>query len=417
MSATLEQSHTERRPHALRSGPVVLATHGSDGTDASLTAAWRLAQRLHEPLEVVTVLEPLPVYGAGDVALPMFMDEMQRAARETDVRRAIAAIGLRNDQWSLRTQYGAVGRGIASVAEEHHASLIVLAAHPHHRPWSTVAGERAAQVLRLADCPVLSVAPQWNGTVHQAVVAVDFGPPSLRAARLALDLIEPGGVLTLIHVRPLVDQQSVDLLSAASDRLMAMLRPDAPDGVTIQSRVARGSVVERVLECAQNTSADLIAVGTHGPTVLERLFVGSSAAGVLHGSTCTVLASPPPPLAEAISLGRAMGSVSSKDRATWAALLDGVTARNAGRRVTVEIDDPSFGAQVQGVGLAFRGAAYDHHDKRIDLMLDDGAPDRGHLTRTITAVESVGIASQPGGRDDAIQVRSGLGSTLLRFMP
>lgn len=417
MSTTVEQPKAARRPRALRPGPVVLATHGNDGTDAPLTTAARFAKRLQEPLRVVTVVEPMPVYGIGDVALPMFVDEVQRANLEADVHRAMGDAGIGRDAWSLHTLFGSVARSIAAAARQYEASLIVLAAHPHHRPWSTVAGERAAQVLRSADCPVLSVAPQWNGMIRRPLVAVDFASPSIRAAQIALELTEAGGTLTLLHVRPLTDPGHIDEMNTAFERLLAVLRTDAPEGVAVESRVARGLVVERVLECAQEIDADLIAIGTHGPTILERIFVGSSAAGVLHGAECSVLASPPPPIGVDVFLQRAMGTVAADKPGAWATLLDGITTRNAGRLVTIEIDDPSLGAQVQGAGLVFRGAAYDHHDGRVEVMLDDKPPGGGHLTRTIGHVDSIGLLVEPGGRDQAIQIRSGVASTLVRFGP
>lgn len=417
MSTTIEQPLMESRAGVLRHGPVTLATDGVDQTNASLGAAHRLALRFREPLHVVTVIEPLPIYGTGDVALPMFMDEVQRGHREADVRRALKVFSLGDDEWSFDMRYGSVARTIAAAARERGSSLIVLAANPHRRLWSAVAGERAAHVLRAADCPVLSVAPNWDGVVRQALVAVDFASPSVRAAQVALDLLEPGGTLTLLHVRPVPDLDNIDGISAAFDRLRTILEAAAPAKVTVEARVLRGGVVERTLELAREISADLIAVGTHGPNVIERLFVGSSATGVLHHAECTVLASPPPGISAALSIGRAMGGVSTTDRAKWTSLLNGVTSRNTGRRVRIEIDDPTFGAQVQGAGLQFRGVVYDARDRRVDVMLNDGVPGARHLTRTIADVDNVALSTRPDGRDEALQIRSGIGSTLVIFAP
>ena len=47
-------------------GPVFLACDGREQSDGSLIAARLMATRLGVALEVVTVLEPLPIYGTDD---------------------------------------------------------------------------------------------------------------------------------------------------------------------------------------------------------------------------------------------------------------------------------------------------------------------------------------------------------------
>ncbi len=406
-----EQLDAEAAERRVFSGPIVLATDGHDATDASIDAARALIARFHAPLIVATVLETYPIYGAGDVPMPTLLEEERRRVREADVRRALGGVGLRSADWSLEVRYGSTAREIASAADAHAASLIVLAATPRHRSG------RAAQVLHVAHAPVLSVAPAWKGLVRRALVAVDFGPASVRAAEIALQLLEPGGTLTLFHVRPLPEFESVDAMEAAFERLRTMLEAERPADVTIESKVAAGAVVDRILECASTIGADLVAVGTHGPGVLQRLFVGSTATSVLHGCPATVLVCPPLTPAGALRLERAMGGLAAPERALWAALLDGVTARNSGRRAMIEVDDPAFGAQMQGAGLVFRGAVYDHHDGRVDLMFSDGTEARRHLTRAIGHVDSLGLSTARSGRDATLHVQSGASSTLVMFTP
>jgi hypothetical protein len=131
-----------------------------------------------------------------------------------------------------------------------------------------------------------------------------------------------------------------------------------------------------------------------------------------------VLACPPLPATDALGLHlRAWGGATTHDRATWGALLDGLTTRNAGRRVTIEVDDPAFGAQLQGVGLAFIGATYDAHDGRVDVMLTNGESRTQHLTRTMAGVESLAFCADPTGRDHALEIRQGRAATLVLFTP
>jgi nucleotide-binding universal stress UspA family protein len=46
---------------------ILLATHGGHGADGAVRVASLLAQRRHASLDVVTVLEPLPLLGTVDM--------------------------------------------------------------------------------------------------------------------------------------------------------------------------------------------------------------------------------------------------------------------------------------------------------------------------------------------------------------
>jgi hypothetical protein len=97
-------------------------------------------------------------------------------------------------------------------------------------------------------------------------------------------------------------------------------------------------------------------------------------------------------------------------------MLAEASERNAGRKVTVEVDDPAIGgARVQVEGFVLRGIVYDPADRRVEIMMDEGPVRSGHLTRTIEKVESITITAAPEGRDGAIEISQGRGHTVVRF--
>ena len=53
-------------------------------------------------------------------------------------------------------------------------------------------------------------------------------------------------------------------------------------GIEAQARVAFSPVVEAIIAAAEQESADLIAMASHGRTGAARVFYGSVASGVLH---------------------------------------------------------------------------------------------------------------------------------------
>lgn len=424
--ATATTASLVARRNPARRGPVVLAVDGTDTSNAPVIAARTLALRLDVPLRVVTVIEPYPLY-AGAVGMwpiPMPPESDMRQAREEGVRRYVSS-AMGGDKWQLDTRLGQTAREIRDFARELDASMIVMGAAPHRVFGHTAAGTRASQVLRGAPCPVLSVIPSFNDLPQRVVAAIDFSAASMRAAQAALLMIHPEGTLTLVNVvttpelppapgRPGVTEALDTHTAKWFARLREQLAPYTPPNVIIETRVTEGAVVAEVLEYASTLGADMIAVGTHGPGLVERMFLGSTASDVLHLSLCSVLASPAPKAIEALDLElQVAGTTTTAKPEEWEKLLDAISKRDAGRVVTVEVDDRDFGAQVEASGYVLRGITYDPHDRRVAIMVE--APDGGggHLTRSVSNVDTIGVVSGPGDQDRAVTLRHGRGQTLL----
>ncbi len=413
--------------HPFRKGPVLLACHGREQSDGSLIAARLVAARLGVPVEVVTVLEPLPIYNDDSDALSVLAELDLRPIREARVRHQIETWTPPGESWHLHVRYGSTTREIAAVARERAASLIVVGSSPHNRLGTTIAGTRAAQLLRIVDCPVISAAPEFTGIPSHAVVAVDFAPPSIRAAESMMCLLDAGATLTLVHMLPLVEYWLADPVAVAANarsraqvamvKLRNSLASRAPAGVKIGAEIVEGTIELEFAEYLQSHRIGMVAVGTHGPKLLERL-LGSGAAIILHGITYSVLACPPPPVADRVRLRlEASDTVTVPRQDEWGTLLAEVSTRNAGRKSSLEIDDLDLGAQMQAVGLRLTGAAYDPHGGLVELMFGNAPPSTQHLTHTIGDVKSVALLRAPDGRDRALEIHQQRGSVILTFAP
>jgi nucleotide-binding universal stress UspA family protein len=287
-------------------GPVLLAIHGGESTPAAIDAAQLLASRVGRELHVVTVVEAVSAIGAPPDVLPTLPTDASRVVEQaSDVvrQRLRDALGAQA-KWTLNVRVGSPGREISRAARECNATLVIVDAAPRRGVRHVVAGVRALQVVAQSACPVLSVSPSFPRLPATILAPIDFSPASLRAAQAALLLAADGARLLLVHCpMPLyyshtVLDQSGGLVSGDValffERAKAQLAPYAPAGVTIDMRTIEGSPVSEVLSIAEAIQADLIAVGTHGHGSVERLFVGSVAAGLLHNAPCPVLVAPPP---------------------------------------------------------------------------------------------------------------------------
>lgn len=105
-----------------------------------------------------------------------------------------------------------------------------------------------------------------------------------------------------------------------------------------------------------------------------------------------------------------------RDTAAWTELLDAFTARHAGRRTILELEDPLIGMRREQVDYPLRGVAYDRRDNRVDIMLGEQASVTHHITRTIPAPDVVEVLHDATGRERGLAVQHGPACTLLRFL-
>jgi nucleotide-binding universal stress UspA family protein len=408
----------------LRRGPVVLATDGMSRCGAAAVAAYLLASRLDVPLEVVSVLEPAPLFApVPDAIVPVdpALEESRISSREMSVRDYVARFLGGATPPRVHVRVGAVSSEISQFAEDVSATMVVMGAAPHRRFHHITAGDRAGRVLHSVPCPVLSVPPMFTALPRSVVVAVDFGPASIRAAQAALLVVDDGGTVVLTHVlsplpspaalaAPAPNDPAADV-HTLFDRLRETLAAYVPSGVTLETRVVTDDPIAGILDSAAHLDAELVAVGTHGPRVLARLLLGSVAESVLHNAEQPVLASPPPSGAEALELGRHVsGGATSKRGDEWGTVLDKFTRRNAGRGVRLEADDPETGSHVAGHGYALMGVTYEPYADRVEIMMGDAARPLHHLTRSVLHPDTISMTTTAGG-GEILDIRHGRGRT------
>ncbi len=254
---------------------------------------------------------------------------------------------------------------------------------------------------------------------------MDFSAASVRAAEEALALIGSGGTLSLVHVKPTDDlllrvadrsvRENYDKdVADLFDRLIGSLT--VPESVTVKCVVMEGNPADQMIKFAADQQADLIASGSSGLGLLERLMVGSVATRIIRRSTVSVLVVPRPSEAEVERIEHLLSAVGEASReASWPALLEEFSERNEGRSTQLEMDNPSFGAQFQGTGYKLVGVAYDRRDGQLHFMLGAPTGSGAHLTHAIPDVTSVTVLSDSAKKDVALQVRHGEGQTILTF--
>ncbi|RDI95409.1 universal stress protein [Meiothermus sp. QL-1] len=225
---------------------------------------------------------------------------------------------------SLQTkplQAEGVAEGIVELAQEIRADLIVMGTHGREGLPRLMLGSVAERVSRLAPMPVMLV--RGNGEVEphaglfERILAPIDGSQAGRQAFALADWLAQrlGAELQVLHVVPSLPtpvgepwagpgaipiyswEEARKALEAEGQAILEGARRLArAPRLTTHLRKAQGRREAAVIvEFAREQHSDLIVMGTHGRTGLERWLLGSVAEGVAHHAPVPLLLVRPTP--------------------------------------------------------------------------------------------------------------------------
>jgi len=197
---------------------------------------------------------------------------------------------------------GEVLESITTQVDVLDASLLIVGARGTGFIRQQLLGATAERLLRMIQCPVLTVKQPPRNTYQSVLVPIDFSPWSLSAIHLAL-AVAPQAELTLLHAYevPFEGQMRIageeevirhyrDIVRQEADARLHQTAMDA--GITkVNWRpvVIQGNAVQHILEQEEEQGADLIVLGKHGFGVVEELLLGSNTRQILTHVRCDVL--------------------------------------------------------------------------------------------------------------------------------
>jgi nucleotide-binding universal stress UspA family protein len=299
---------------------VLIGIDGSPSAERASALVGNLAWPLGTTIDVVTAFP-----GAGSLfGMPGIMvapDVVQRIDDDMadEARRVAAAVARQLSTPDLEVEtHVLLGRPASVILDQAQgldADLIVLGNRGRGPFESEVLGSVSAEVV---DANVRPVLVARRDRIRRILLAED-GSDSAATAANAIRLwpiLHEGSVHVLsvadtdrgwgTWLRAIGGENLLDAGSARSreeygalaGRTAARLRAA---GLRADSEVQDGNPAHRLVEAAVNWDADLIVLGTHGHTRLERLVVGSVARAVLHHAPCSVLVVPEPAQVPAIA--------------------------------------------------------------------------------------------------------------------
>jgi nucleotide-binding universal stress UspA family protein len=269
--------------------------------EATITMARLIAERDGCAVHVVTAVEPLPaVSPEGNLPFTPEVEESRRSGLAAHVLKQLLDAAPESRAWTVRQLDGHPDATIMRSAHEAGADLIVLGLGEHGIVDRWFGGETALRVLRVADVPVLVVAPSAVALPVKALVAMDFSETSERALAAAMPLLGPSARITLAHVVPrdismgvwpAWDEAYENAVKASFAELRRRL--EVPESAYAEELVLYGDPARELLEQADRMHADLIVTGTHGQGLVARTLLGRVSTKLIRGARCSVFALPP----------------------------------------------------------------------------------------------------------------------------
>ncbi len=133
---------------------------------------------------------------------------------------------------------------------------------------------------------------------HKLLVALDFSAQTPRVLKTAIavanyfsaELLLVNAIPPIVYVEPVpAEIYDADMDAAKATMAALIVSEPALASVRHQEIVAFANPLSLVQEVVQDKKVDLIIVGSHGASGVERLFLGSVAESILHHLTCPVL--------------------------------------------------------------------------------------------------------------------------------
>ncbi|SEO68847.1 Nucleotide-binding universal stress protein, UspA family [Halorientalis persicus] len=283
---------------------ILIPTDGSDHAIRAAEHAMALARAFDASVRVIGVVDiqdsagPFNAGGVDDA----FVETLHSQASES-----IEAVEALTDQ-RVETDIieGTPANCIADDAAEFDADLIVMGTHGRTGVHRYVVGSVTERVVRLADAPVLTaragvelgpaggcddVLIPTDGS-DLASVAVEHGiaiAEQFDARVHAVSIVDVGDLAMRVEYTPptealeRVRDQRTEATEAIADRAREA-------GLEVRTAVREGFPAEDLIEYADEEGIDLLAMGTHGRTGLNRFLLGSTTERIIRHADAPVLA-------------------------------------------------------------------------------------------------------------------------------
>jgi nucleotide-binding universal stress UspA family protein len=280
---------------------LLLATDGSQHSEGAIREAIRLAKKCSSSLTALSVIDTNPEF---DALAPQIMEKKAKEARQNlDAVRdrakkegVLCDIAVREGEDSYKD--------IVDEAVKRKSTMIIMGRRGRTGLKRLIMGSVTARVIGHAHCNVLVVPTAAQLEFKNIVIATDGSKYSVAAASEAIgiakrnrskltviadvpaELAAPTDIELAVEQRELIADKEMQV---AEKNAKAVKEAAQKEGVDVQAFVMSGKPADAIIEIARDKVADLIVLGSHGRTGIERLLMGGVTERVIVLASCPVL--------------------------------------------------------------------------------------------------------------------------------
>lgn len=261
---------------------LLVATDGSVFSKSAVREAVNLAKICSGKLYVVSVVKTNLEY---ESIVPQIVEKEEEKMRQhlESVKDRASKEGVDCEIISHRSEEPY--QDIVDEAEKNQADMVIMGTHGRTGLKRLMMGSVTAKVIGHATCNVLVVPLDAKIECGNILVATDGSKYSEAAASEAIGIAKRcGGSLIVISVA----SSDAEILSA-EDYVKEVSELAEKEGIKTDGLAVKGIPYKAIVDASKRKRADLIVVGSHGRTGLERLLMGSVTERVIGHSESAVL--------------------------------------------------------------------------------------------------------------------------------
>jgi nucleotide-binding universal stress UspA family protein len=286
---------------------VLVPTDGSPEAEYAARYGIALAGATGATVHVLSVVDE-SLYPRTSVLSDDLIEESLEAARAEagEAVDRVAEMAGPGTNVVTEVRQGVPAESIRTYAADHGVDLVVMGTHGRTGLRRYIIGSVAEEVVRTSEVPVLTVRKRAeepaSTEISRVLVPTDGSDQSMAAVEHAIDVAATYDAT--VHALYVVDQRAlasyydagpmigdlIDNLTAVGENATESVRERANErDVPVETNVVQGIPAATIDDYVDEKAIDLVVMGTHGRTGVERYLLGSVTDRVVRTSKVPVL--------------------------------------------------------------------------------------------------------------------------------